>query len=153
MSEMTAAERYAQLKENRFESWLETSFSDESLKGVPLFELTLPSGLKIKCRRLDEQYLNCAGQTPMALGALLTGQNPEEQFAQMTPTQQAAAIQNASQIVRYVAVEPRIVAEVGNSKNAIAFELLTMDDFNHVTKWATGGESAEGLKTFRGKRK
>lgn len=153
MSEMTAAERYAQLKENRFEAWLDASFSDESLKGVQLYEVTCPSGLKIKCRQLDEQYLNCAGQTPMALGSLITGQNPEEQFAQMTPIQQAAAIQNASQIVRYVAVEPRIVEEVGDNKNAIAFALLTMEDFNHVTKWATGGEAAEGLKTFRRKRK
>lgn len=153
MSELTAAEQYAQLKEDRFESWLKASFSNEALKDVQLYEVKCPSGLKLKCRQLGADYLNCAGQTPMALGALVTGQNPEEQFAKMTPTQRAAAIQNASKIVRYVSVEPRIVAEVGNSKTAISFEMLTMEDFNFITQWATGGESAEGLKTFRGKRK
>jgi hypothetical protein len=67
MAEMTAAEAYAKLKQDRFETFLAASFSEEALKGVELFEVKCPSGLKIKCRKIDNSYLANAGRTPMAL--------------------------------------------------------------------------------------
>ncbi len=65
----TAAEQYARLKEQSFETFLESSFSNEALKGVELFEVKCPSGMPFKCRRLGLEFLAQVGQMPMALSA------------------------------------------------------------------------------------
>lgn len=164
--ELTAAEKYAKLKSDAVEAFLEASFSNEALKGVDLYEVKCPSGMTFKCRRLDARYQANAGQMPMAVTAsMLSARDgyitPEEQdqaaqksFDAMTPTEQRAAIQASAQMVRYIVVEPRlIVGDIGNQTNAISVDMLTMDDFTFLSKWAGGGVAAEGLKTFRRKRK
>lgn len=167
MAEMTAAEKYATLKESAFEAFLEASFSKEALKGVPLYEVKLPIGLTIKCRKLDAAY-GANTQMPITLTALvLDGKQHdpllspeaeeaenEKRFHAMTPMQQRAAIEASVNQVRYIAVSPRLVAgDVGDRKDAISADLLTMKDFNVLTRWAQGGDAAQGLKTFRRKRR
>jgi hypothetical protein len=163
-STATAAEQYADIKQQRFESWLSTTFTDAALKGVDLFEVKCPSGMAFKCRKLSREYMAQAGQIPMVLSSqviLAAGDEaPSEaesqaRFARMTPQEKLASMRASAQMVRYVAVEPRLVlGAVNGHKNAISVDDLTMEDFAHLYKWAQGGgDAAEGLKTFRRKRK
>lgn len=159
-TKLTAAEEYAQLKARAFSAFLEESFSDASLKGVPLYEVKCPSGLVIKCRKADGMISAQLGQMPMTLSAQVLGEtkteHTDEQTAvkQMTPMERAAAIAITAKIVQYIAVEPRLViGDVGDRTDAISVDMLTFEDFNHLATWAQGGAAAEGLKTFRRKRR
>lgn len=163
-NQSSAAERYADLKQQRFESWLATTFTDEALNGVDLFEVKCPSGMVFKCRRLTKEYLANAGQIPMVLSAQVLTASPDRklttdqqqaEFEAMRPEERLAAMQASAQAVRYCVVEPRlVVGAVNGHKNAISADDLTMEDFAHLSKWAQGGgDAAEGLKTFRSKRK
>lgn len=165
----TAAEQYAELKEKQFENFLEQSFSDEALKDVELFEVTSPSGMKFKCRKVGKEYATQFGQLPVAMTAQMIEAKhsnvaglsdeakekiAEERFEKSTPIEQRAMIQASAQMVRYVAVSPRlIVGEVNGHKDAISVDALTIDDFKCLSQWATGGGAAPGLKTFRRKRR
>jgi hypothetical protein len=147
---MTAAEEYARLKEKRFDTFLDESFKDLE---CDLFEVKVPSGMKFKCRKIGKEYLAAAGAMPMALSEqMLTSDKPKEP-TEMTSMEIRANIQANAQMVRYICVEPRlIVGEINGHKNAISVDVLSMEDFGHLTKWASGGDAAEGLKTFRTKR-
>jgi hypothetical protein len=159
----TAAEKYARLKEESFESFINESFSEESLKGVELFEVKCPSGMTFKCRKVDQTYLQHSGNLPMSLSSEVMSGNPdltpderqseaETNFLHMSKSKQLAAVKAAASIVRYITVEPRLViGDVNGHKNAISVDDLTMSDFNHLASWSGGG-AAEGLKTFRRKR-
>lgn len=160
---ISAAEEYAALKQKRFDDWLATTFTDESLKGVPLFEVKAPSGMVFKCRKISKEYIGNAGQIPMVLSAQVihasSGETPTEadainQYAEMSEAERVASMRAAAHMVRYCAVEPRIVAgAVNGQQNAISADDLTMEDFGSLSRWAQGGDAAEGLKTFRRKRK
>lgn len=157
---LSAAEQYARLKADRFESFIESSFSSEALKDIDLFEVKTPSGQTFKCRKLDKAFITNTGQMPMALTESLITQGGSEdamaqRFNEMTDIEKRASLQATAAMVRYICVEPRLViGEVGNRQNAISVDMLTMDDFKCLVEWAkTGGGTAEGLKTFRHKRK
>lgn len=165
---LTAAEQYARLKADGFEKFLEESFSAESLKDVDLYEVKCDSGMVFKCRKLDTRFIRNGGQMPMSLSAqVVASQNgtanlsedeqearATEEFKRMSPGEQQAAIEASCRILRYIAVEPRlIVGDVGDQRNAIPLSSLTMQDFASLAQWANGGDAAEGLKTFRSKRK
>jgi hypothetical protein len=160
---ISAADEYAALKQQRFEDWLATTFTDEALKGVDLFEVKAPSGMKFKCRKVTKEYLGNAGQIPMILSSqvaeAMSGEKPTEadaieQFTKMTPAERLASMRASAQMVRYCVVEPRLIlGTVNGHKNAIHVDDLTMEDFGALSRWASGGDVAEGLKTFRRKRK
>lgn len=160
---MTAAEQYAELKEKKFEAFIEQSFSKEALKDVPLFEITLPSGMPIKCRKLDLPYIQQSGSMPMALSEQMVSATSKqdsdaadaERWNLMPEQEKRATLESAAKMVRYICVEPRlIIGEVNGHKNAISVASLTMEDFGHLARWAKlGGDAAEGLKTFRRKRR
>ena len=157
---LSAAEQYARLKADRFEAFIEASFSDEALKGVDLYEVKTPSGMPFKCRRLDAAFAANTGQMPMALTeSLITqGKQSDEELAgrfnEMSDVEKRASLQATAAMVRYICVEPRLViGDVGDQRNAISVDLLTMDDFRVLVEWAKGGDAASGLKTFRRKRK
>ena len=157
---ISTAEQYARLKADRFEAFIEASFSDEALKGVDLYEVKTPSGMPFKCRRLDAAFAANTGQMPMALTeSLITlGSTSDEtlagRFNEMSDVEKRANLQATAAMVRYICVEPRlVVGEVGDRQNAISVDLLTMDDFRVLVAWAKGGDAASGLKTFRTKRK
>lgn len=157
---LSAAEQYARLKADRFEAFIEASFSNEALKGVDLYEVKTPSGMTFKCRRLDAAFAANTGQMPMALTESLITQSRQSdtelagRFNEMSDIEKRANLQATAAMVRYVCVEPRLViGEVGDQKDAISVDLLTMDDFRILVEWAKGGDAASGLKTFRRKRK
>jgi hypothetical protein len=78
----------------------------------------------------------------------------QARFAKMTPIEQRSMIQATAQMVRFIAVSPRLVlGEVNGHKDAISVDALTMSDFKCLSKWAEGGDAAPGLKTFRHKRR
>ena len=160
MSTLSAAEQYARLKADRFEAFIEASFSNEALKGVDLYEVKTPSGMTFKCRRLDAAFAANTGQMPMALTESLITQSRQSdaelagRFNEMSDIEKRANLQATAAMVRYVCVEPRlVVGEVGDQKDAISVDLLTMDDFRILVEWAKGGDAASGLKPFRRKRK
>lgn len=158
---LSAAEQYARLKADRFEAFIEASFSNEALKGVDLYEVKTPSGMTFKCRRLDAAFAANTGQMPMALTeSMITGPGKTEaerveKFNKMSDLEKRAGIQATARMVRYICVEPQLViGEVGDRTNAISVELLTQEDFGALVDWAqSGGGEAPGLKTFRRKRK
>lgn len=153
---LTAAQQYAKAKNDQFEKFLTVSFTPAKLKGKKLFEVKVPSGMTFKCRHLDADYSANAGKMPMAVsGAYFAhkeGGNTQQKFEDLSPAEQRATIDAMAKMVRYVAVEPRIVFEVGKRTDAISVDALTIEDFNHLAEWANGGDAAEGLKTFRRKR-
>lgn len=165
MATETAAEQYARIKETTFESFLDASFSNDSLKGVDLFEVKAPSGMVFKCRKLDVAYASNAGAMPMVLSEqMLLSQakdkaedavDPVDAVSKMTSMELRANMQLSAQMVRYVCIEPRlIIGEVNGHKNAISVDALTMADFGHLASWAqSGGGGADSLKTFRKRRK
>lgn len=160
--EQTAAEKYAALKEQRFEEFIKASFADDVLKKTDLFEVKCPSGMVFKCRRLDMEYFKNSGSMPMSLSSVVANAQEGEQneadqiaaFEKLTPAQRTADMQLAAQIVRYVTVEPFIVVgAVNGHKNAISSDDLTLGDFQTIKDWALGGGgAADSLKTFRRKR-
>lgn len=162
-NELTAAEQYARLKAERFDAFLDASFSDEALKGVDLFEVKVESGMVFKCRRLDETFMANTGSMPMALTEQIVmadsgktdAGDAQATFNKMSPAEKRASIAAAAQMVRYVCVEPRlIIGDVNGHRNAISVDALTMEDFKDLAEWAqSGGGEAPGLKTFRRKRK
>lgn len=158
---LTAAEHYAQLKEKKFEDFIEQSFSEDALKDVPLFEVKCPSGMPFKCRKIDLAFQQQTGNLPMALSEQMMSSAKSDDESNMKawllmPEQQKrAAIEASARMVRYICVKPRlIIGEVNGHKNAISTDSLTVEDFGHLAKWAqSGGDVAEGLKTFRRKRR
>ena len=166
----TAAEQYARLKADRFEAFLDASFSDEALKGVDLFEVKVDSGMVFKCRRPDTAFMANTGQMPMALTETLINVEAddangldadekaaaaESRYREMSPGERIANLKATAQLVRYICVEPRLVLDaVGNRNNALCVNDLTQLDFKILAEWASGGgDAAQGLKTFRRKRK
>jgi len=167
-TEPTAAERYARLKADRFEAFLDASFSDEALKNTQLFEVNC-NGMTFKCRRPDAAFMANTGQMPMALTETLINVEAddaagldddakraaaESRYLSMTPAERMANVKATAQMVRYICVEPRLVLDaVGSRKTALCVDDLTQDDFKILAEWASGGDAAQGLKTFRRKRK
>lgn len=164
VKQKSAAEQYAELKQNRFDSWLATTFTDDALKNVELFEVKCPSGMVFKCRRLDVEYAANAGQTPMLLSAQALSANdggsldPNAQlaaFEKMSPEEKMAAMRVMAQMVRFAAIQPcLVVGPVNGQKNAISVDDLTMEDFGALAGWCqNGGEAASAARTFRRKRR
>jgi hypothetical protein len=156
----TAAEEYARLRDEQFEKFLNDSFSEESLKNAELFEVKVPvTGKVFKCRKPGQDFLANVGAMPVALTSRVAtqdgpAQDGQEVYQSMSPVERRASIEVTAQLVRYIAVEPRlIVGEVNGHKNAISVDVLSTADFNHLASWASGGDAAEGLKTFRRKRR
>lgn len=158
--QLTAAEQYEQLKAEQFKRFLDESFSEESLKDVQLYEVPCPSGMTFKCRPVGLDFLRQSGTVPLDFVQSIVGKQAdvERAFEAMNKAEKAEAIHATSQIVLYVAVEPRIILGVINGhRNAISTTQLTMGDYEAIAVWAKnfaeGGGSAAGLKSFRRKRK
>jgi len=161
MTTLSAAEQYARLKADRFEAFMEASFSEEALKDVQLYDVPTPSGQVFKCRKVDSAFVTNTGKLPMVLSQSLITQGKKvskdeaaKRFAEMSETEQRAHMQATAAMVRYLCIEPRLVlGDVGNRQNAISVDMLTRDDFAAIVDWAEGGDAVSGLKTFRRKRK
>lgn len=152
----SAAEQYARLKQERFDNFLEPTFSEAALKDVQLYETTCPSGMKFKYRPLDVTYAAAGGMMPMILSSQMAQAASGESVAVKEPTggEIMANMQANAQMVRYCCIEPRIVVgSVNGHKNAISANDLTFEDVGHLIQIIAGGDGAERLKTFRRKRR
>lgn len=172
MKELTAEQRYAAAIEKQFEEWLEASFTDEALKDVELFEHTVPSGITFKVRNITPEFFALSGGVPLGeLSEAVIGKASDPEDLDLTEKQLAAKLeqefnalsadeklrrmQQTSRQIRYICVEPRIVLDAGGHKNAIPSSKISIPDFNSLAVRANpmGGATAQGLRTFRRKRR
>ena len=148
----TSAEQYTRLKIERFTKWVETTFTDEALKGVQLFETTCPNGMKFKYRPLNAQYAVAGGMIPLVLSAQVAqavgGGLTEEH--KPTGDEVLANMRANAQMACYCCVEPRLViGSVGARTNAVSLSDITFEDLGHLVNAIMGGDGADSLKTFR----
>ncbi len=135
----TAAERYRRLKADR---------------QVETFDFTSPSGMTWKLRKPDLQQFIASGLLPLELTAKMVkaqkqGVAIESVVEQLNLDEQVKLIQFNSALVKYCAVDPRIV-ETPTSGDEIAYIEVERDDYEAILAWAnSGGGEATGLETFR----
>jgi len=139
----TSAQRYRRIKEAK-------------LKSTELFDFTSPSGMEWKLRKVDLAQFVANGSLPMSLAQHINQANEankgdvEAAFASLEWKDQARMIELVSKVVRYCAVEPRIVETVTDPDMEISFDEVELEDYNAIAKWAMpGGDVADGLDTFR----
>ena len=159
----TAAQVYERLADAQFEAFLDESFSEDSLKDVPLYEVKVPSGMKFKCRAVGREFFTQAGVLPLSLmeygiAGAASDEEVESTFASMPAAAQRQAIKVTSQMIRYACVEPRLIlGTVNGHRNAISVDMVRIPDYKHLADWAKaqteGGKAAPGLRTFRKRRK
>jgi hypothetical protein len=137
----TAAEKYRRIKAER-------AANEE------LFELETPSGMVWKLRKLNLEQFVLSGTMPMQFAAKLAktqeaaGGDHVKAFESLDMADKLKAISFSQKVVRYCAVEPRIV-EDPKETNDIGFEEVELDDFNAILTWALpGGGKAESLDSF-----
>lgn len=146
----TAAERYRRIKAER-------AANDE------LFEVETPSGMVWKLRRLNLEQFVVSGTMPMQFATLLAkaqeeaGGDAKKAFATLDISDKLKALNFSQKVVRYCAVEPRIV-EMPQAADEIGFDEVEIDDFNAILSWAMpngditqGGGEAESLEPFPAK--
>ncbi len=161
----TWAEKYAKAKADEFEQFLEASFSESALKDVQLYEVPV-GALRFKCRTLDAAFMAATGMMPTMLTeevmnaeAADLASDPEfaaevqDKLNEATPDERFARMQAADRVIRYICVEPRVIAgDIGNHRNAIPS--VTLSDAKTLVSWASGaGGEAARVKAFRQKRK
>jgi hypothetical protein len=140
----TAAQRYRRIaKEKASQAVLHDVECDEC-------------GANWKCRRPSLQVFVTSGMLPMDLAEKMATQaqqngTPEvEMMKTLALRDQIRMVEFNSKIVKYIAVEPRIV-ETPSEPNDIGQEEVMQCCYFTLTRWAKpGGEQAEGLNTFRG---
>lgn len=137
----TAAERYRRIK-------------NERLKLEKLYDFESPSGMLWKLRRPNIAQFVMSGVMPMTLaGKLATasekGGDPAQAFDALDWKDKARTIEFSSAVVRFCAVEPKIV-QTPTQPDEIGYDEVEMDDFNAIFAWAMpGGDGADTLSTFR----
>lgn len=145
MTTETAAERYRRLAR-------EHAATDE------VFDLETPSGMVWKVRKPDLAQFIVSGVMPISLAEKVatlqtSAGNEAAAFAQLSTKEQIRIIDFKNRVVRFCAVEPRIV-ENPESGDEIGFDEVMMADYNAIFEWAMpGGGEAETLSKFRRKRK
>lgn len=137
----TSAQRYRRIKAERAAT-------------QELFELETPSGMVWKLRKLDLEQFVLSGTMPMQFAAKLAktheaaGGDAGKAFTSLPLNDQIKAIDFGQKVVRFCAVEPRIV-ENPEGENEIGYDEVEMDDFNAILEWAMpGGVEGESLKSF-----
>lgn len=140
----TSAERYRRIK-------IERAAKQET------FDVEMPSGMTWTLRKLDVAQFVLNGTMPMTLAAKIAEASEQTEgdgvkaFSALSFKDQIKTIDFSQKVVRYCAVNPRIV-ENPTLPDEIGFDEVELDDFNAILEWAqTGGDGAkDGLDTFRG---
>lgn len=108
-----------------------------------------------KARKADMQYWVASGMIPSSLAAVMLEavkskkMSEAEIMSSLNPNQLAQSIESTSNIVRYTAVEPRIV-DKAEGPNDIEPDEVMMCCYNFLRDWQMkGGGRAESLETFR----
>lgn len=121
-----------------------------------IHEFTSPSGMVWKLRRPNLSQYVMNGVMPMGMTGKLAAQvsegaDPATLFTSLTWDEQVKTIEFANKIVRYCAVEPKIV-ESPTEPDEIGYDEVELDDYNAIVAWAMeGGDEAANLETFRRK--
>lgn len=139
----TSAERYRRIKSER-------------LAKAELADFTSPSGMEWKLRPLDLQLFITSGLMPVEMAtkvAEMQEADPsisnQDAFQNLDPKNKFRSIEFAANVVRYCAVDPKIV-ETPSASDEIGYAEVEMDDFNAILLWALqGGGKAEALGSFR----
>jgi hypothetical protein len=136
----TAAERYRRIKAER-------------LAQEELVDVETPSGMTWKLRRPNLAQFVTSGIMPISLAGKLAEAdkdgNPAEAFNALDWEEKARTIEFSAKVVRYCAVDPKIV-ENPKGPNEISPDEVELDDFNYIFGWAmSGGGEADNLGTFR----
>ena len=147
-----SAARYRALKAERMERLITRPVTDDE----PLFDVETPSGMVWQCRRPDILAFVEAGALPQSLAlkmAKAAGRDPEQAavvYKELTPEDQVKLLAFQASLVRFIAVDPRIV-ETPASDDEIGFDEVTQADFVALFTWASeGGAEAAGLGAFPG---
>jgi hypothetical protein len=136
----TAAERYRRLKKEK-----------EVLEDAECPEC----GMIWKARRATLNFWVASGMIPSSLAAVVMeavkkrGMTEAEVMSTLDLKQIAQSVEFTNNMVRYTAVEPRIV-ETAIEPNDISHDEVMMCCYNFLRDWQTkGGDGAAALKTFR----
>lgn len=136
----TAAQKYRRLKAEK----------------EVLEDATCPEcGMVWKARRAKLDFWVASGMIPSSLAAVMMegvkkkGLSEADVMAGLNLHQLAQSIESTSNIVRYTAVEPRIV-ETPTEPNDIGQDEVMMCCYNFLRDWQMkGGGRADALETFR----
>lgn len=121
------------------------------------FDVEMPSGLTWTLRKPDIQQFVINGTMPMSMASKLSkaaqdadGDNLKA-FSTLSIEDQIKTIGFSQKVVRFCAVDPRIV-ETPTADNEIGYDDVEIDDFNAILAWALpGGGEAESLDSFPSK--
>lgn len=153
----TARERYLELARQQAITVVEQLIASPVKEAEPLFDFTAPSGMPFKLRKAKIQQFISAGLLPAHLSAKLyrasQSKNGMEQAATtFTDDEIVQLIEFDAAVVRYVAVDPKIVDDP-EAGDEIGYDDITQADFQAIVQWAiTGGGEAEKLDSFRQQR-
>jgi hypothetical protein len=127
---------------------------------VELEEVSCGCGCVWKCRKPSLQVFVTSGMLPLDLAEKFAkvaakGAGDGQMMDSLSVHDQIRTVEFNSKIVKYVAVEPRIVEHVSDPDKEMSQEEMMQCCYYTLTRWAKekqGGEQAEGLNNFRGER-
>lgn len=136
----TAAQRYRRLKKEK----------------EVVQDATCPEcGMVWKARKADLSFWLASGMIPASLAAVMMesvkkkGLTEDQVMASLDLHQLTQSVEFAGKMVRYTAVEPRIV-DKAEGPNDIEPDEVMMCCYNFLREWQkTGGDRAKSLETFR----
>lgn len=134
----TAAERYRRIRKEKEQ----------------LHDVACSCGMTWRCRRADKSFWVTSGILPMSMvemaGKVAKGGLDEADVLKTMATREIVdSIAFSNKVVKYTAVEPRIVETVTDA-NDLSQEDVMMCCYNRLRDWQMkGGDEAAGLETFR----
>lgn len=120
-----------------------------------LHEVVCACGESWKCRRAEKGFWLTSGMLPTSMLDMVaklakgTVTDEAELLKTLADSEIINSIEFASKVVRYTAVEPRIV-ETPTEPNDLAYEEVDTCCYATLRDWQMkGGKEAEGLENFR----
>lgn len=135
----TAAQRYRRLK-NEKEVVADAACPD--------------CGMVWKARKADLNFWVASGMIPSSLAAAMVnaikkgGMSPDDVMTALDLKQIAQSVEFTSKMVRYTAIEPRIV-DKAEGPNDIEPDEVMMCCYNFLRDWQMKGGEGAALETFR----
>lgn len=160
-TEETAAERYARIRAKQLENAQEVECIDRADDGSH-FPSIEGCGMTWKARRAPKEFWVTSGMMPSSLAATMleaaggasNGNVPESLARSLNPSQIVQSIEFSNKVVRYTALEPKIVDEVADPATEVQRADVMLCCYNTLLRWQmTGGDEAEGLENFPKKRR
>lgn len=146
----TASEKYRKLKDQRFDHFIDESFTPENLAKSQHFTVTSPSGMEWTMRPLTVDFYTAIGTFPMHLASKVQAAHSAEEVAStLSSIDQERMMELAWKALFYGCIEPRVVV-TPQADNEIAMGEILMGDMQFLGEaLQKGGKEAERLETFR----